>query len=123
VHEAASHSGSARAPMRLRASYAPAVKRGTLVHELGHRYLAALALPRSELSEHQKLDLLLVPVWTQLWGDAFVARQIAVESAWSNEYRRSWQWWSALQPDERGTRWRALLASSRARDAAPRSDD
>ena len=37
IYEGPSFSGFRERPMQLRASYSPATKRATLVHELGHR--------------------------------------------------------------------------------------
>ena len=105
VVEAQSNSGGGRSPMRLRASYPEAVKRGTLVHELAHRYLVQLRNHNRALSTHQKLNLLLLPVWESLWGPEFVAAQVAVESTWSEDYRRSWEWAMSLSFEARAAEW------------------
>jgi len=110
VVEEQSNSGGPGRPMRLRASYPEPVKRGTLVHELAHRYLDQLPRRKSSLSTHQRLNLLLLPVWESLWGAEFVAGQVAVESRWSAEYRRSWEWAMSLSPEERVSEWAALSA-------------
>jgi hypothetical protein len=124
VFEGVSHSGSGTRPMRLRASYQPAVKRGMLVHELAHRYLDALRLPRGSLSVHQQLDLLLLRVWPRLWGEAFIAPQVRAESQWTRDYRHAWEWALRLSVEQRDEQWRALLASRRApAEARPRTAD
>lgn len=42
IYEGPSSSGFGERPMQLRASYSPATKRATLVHELGHRLMGDL---------------------------------------------------------------------------------
>jgi hypothetical protein len=110
VLEAPSHSGGRGRPMRLRASYPEPVKRGTLVHELGHRYLVQLPRGDGTLSTHQKLNLLLLPVWESLWGADFVANQVAVESSWSDGYQRAWAWAMALSPEARADEWSSIIS-------------
>jgi hypothetical protein len=110
VAEKQSNSGGNHQPMTLRASYPEPVKRGTLVHELGHRYLLQLPQSDSSLSLHKKLNLLLLPVWESLWGAEFVADQVAVESKWSVEYRRAWAWAMALSVEQRQSQWRSISA-------------
>ena len=108
VIEAASYSGDTQRPMRLRASYSEDLKHGTLVHELGHRYLQAMSLAHSPLSEHQKLNLLVLPVWRALWGSEFAEAQIRAESRWSADYARAWRWARALSEEEFSTAWDQL---------------
>lgn len=99
--------------MKLRASYPERIKRGTLVHELGHRYLSAMGRYRAGLSEHQALNLLLLQVWVALWGSEFVAAQIKAESQWTESYRSAWQWALSLSEAQRSELWRSLLAGNR----------
>lgn len=120
VLDGMSRSGLGARPMFLRASYPMSVKQGTLVHELAHRYLDALRLPPGSLRTHQQLDLLLLRVWPQLWGEAFVGSQVAAESQWTRKYRRSWEWALKLSATERDAHWRALLGSRRS-DGEPRT--
>lgn len=100
VREQTSSSGIGSQPMNLRASYPEAIKRGTLVHELAHRYEAKLR-PSTDLTVHQRLNLLLIPVWEGLWGREFVDAQVQAESKWTKEYQRSWAWAMSLSEDER----------------------
>lgn len=63
VYEGVSFSGSLVEPMKLRASHSNKEKKGTLIHELGHRLIAPLHNRLPELDEHQTLDLYLYDVW------------------------------------------------------------
>src|SRR5262245_28039841 len=53
VYEGTSFSGRGSTPMRLRASYKPGVKKGTLVHELGPRMNSQLTKRPADLDEHR----------------------------------------------------------------------
>lgn len=107
-----SHSGGPEHPMQLRATYARAVKQGTLVHELGHRHLWQLTERLDGIDGHQTLYLVLDRVWAQVWGEKFAAERIATESAWdaSYDYRRAWHWAQSLSRAERARLWNQLLA-------------
>ena len=59
VYEGVSFSGSLTESMKLRASLDIEDKKGTLIHELGHRLIAPLHNRLAELDEHQTLDLYL----------------------------------------------------------------
>jgi hypothetical protein len=91
VYEAISYSGSASEPMVLRASYPEPVKRAALVHELTHRYLDLLSLEGSCFADiHEVVDLVLIQVWSDLWGREFAENQTAVEMSLSARYKRAW---------------------------------
>lgn len=107
VLEAVSYSGDDRHPMRLRASYPHDLKRGTLVHELAHRVVDGRA---AGLSSHQALDLLLLRVLPELYGEDFIGPQIAAESRWSRDYASAWTWALGRTPAERERHWRRLSA-------------
>ena len=96
--------------IRLRASYSPAYKKATLVHELGHRL--ALALPRdSGLDDHRLLYLFLYDVWTDLYGKAFADRMVSIERRIPGyDYDSAWSWALAMTREERQARLRALRA-------------
>ncbi len=97
--------------IRLRASYSPAYKRATLVHELGHRL--AFALPRSaELDDHRLLYLFLYDVWTDLYGQDFADRMVRIERRipGAYDYDAAWSWALAMTRDERQVRLRELRA-------------
>ena len=72
VYEGISRSGrSVDDPMRLRASYPKDVKKATLIHELGHRFLFDIESKEQDLDSHQLLFLFLYDIWTELYGEEF----------------------------------------------------
>jgi hypothetical protein len=94
VYEGISSSGFGDMPMRLRASYPLETKRGTLVHELGHRLQGGLFRKREE--DHPILFLYLYDVWVKLYGKAFADAQVAVESRRKGHYDYEGAWKDAL---------------------------
>lgn len=105
--------------IRLRASYSPAYKKATLVHELGHRL--ALGLP-SGLDDHRLLYLFLYDVWTDLYGQAFADRMVAIERRIGPAYEAAWTWALAMSREQRQARLAALRAQSSASQTAARSN-
>ena len=106
--------------IRLRASYSPAYKRATLVHELGHRL--AFALPRSaELDDHRLLYLFLYDVWTDLYGRDFADRMVRIERRipGAYDYDAAWSWALAMTREQRQARLRELRALMPAANASP----
>lgn len=112
VADATSNSGGPEHPMRLRASYATALKQSTLVHELGHRHLWQLEERLDEIDGHMTLYLILDLVWADVWGDDFADNQVRNESEWKMryDYAGAWSWARSLEPEERARLWRELLA-------------
>jgi hypothetical protein len=95
--------------IRLRASYSPAYKKATLVHELGHRL--AFTLPdRGGLDDHRLLDLFLYDVWTDLYGREYADRMASIERRIGPAYEAAWTWALAMTREERQAQLRALLA-------------
>lgn len=97
--------------IRLRAGYSPQYKTATLVHELGHRL--ALTLPRpAGLDDHRLLYLFLYDVWTDLYGQAFADRMVAIERRNRRfyDYDAAWTWALSMTRDERQARLRSLTA-------------
>lgn len=93
--------------MRLRASYSPAYKRATLVHEMGH--LLALSLPRTAgVDDHRLLYLFLYDVWSDLYGREFADRMVRIERRIGGQYDAAWGWALAMTREERQARLRAL---------------
>jgi hypothetical protein len=115
VLEQASSSGYRGEPMRMRASYPPATKRATLIHELGHRLQSDLFRQNEE--EHGPLFLWIYDVWTRLYGQPFADEQVQVEKRRRGPYPAAWDSAMALTPEQRAARWRAIrderLARSR----------
>ena len=114
VFEGISSSGEDGKPMRMRASYAPAVKRATLVHELTHRYLDALNLDLTCFDDiHDVVSLVLVGVWEELWGREFVEEQAEVEIALSTRYAEAWAGVLEMNGEERARKLAGVLSSCR----------
>ncbi len=107
--------------IRLRASYSPAYKKATLVHELGHRL--AFALPRrGDLDDHRLLYLFLYDVWTDLYGEGFADRMASFERRIGPAYDSAWTWALAMTRDERQARLAALRSKSLSRLSRERRD-
>lgn len=102
VFEGMSHSGRRGEPLRIRASYPESVKRATLVHELLHRYLDEVAgLGACYPEIHDVMSVMLLEIWSELWGREFAMEQAQVESARSERYERSWARALGLSRNER----------------------
>jgi hypothetical protein len=89
--------------MKIRASYDTLNKKGTLVHELGHRLIAQLKNRKPEIDEHQTLFLFLYDVWVKLWGQEFADTMVISESARTGyyDYASAWQWAQSLSLKDR----------------------
>lgn len=97
--------------IRLRASYSPAYKKATLVHELGHRL--AFTLPRRDgLDDHRLLYLFLYDAWTDLYGREFAERMAGIERRIGPAYEAAWSWALAMSREERQGQLRALREDS-----------
>ncbi|HEX8263520.1 MAG TPA: hypothetical protein VF547_11655 [Allosphingosinicella sp.] len=95
--------------IRLRASYSPAYKKATLVHEMGHRLV--LAFPRTGgLDDHRLLYLFLYDAWTDLYGRDFADRMVAIERRIGPTYEAAWSWALAMSREQRQARLAALRA-------------
>ncbi|MEA3053183.1 MAG: hypothetical protein QOG72_2086 [Sphingomonadales bacterium] len=100
--------------IRLRASYSPAYKKATLVHELGHRL--ALAFPsRGGLDDHRLLYLFLYDSWTDLYGQPFADRMVSIERRIGPSYEAAWTWALAMTREQRQARLAALRAVAAAK--------
>jgi hypothetical protein len=77
IYEGPSFSGRGGDPMRLRASYQPDEKKGTLVHELGHRMNSQLKVRPQDLDEHRLLFLYLYDLYVDLYGKEFADKEVA----------------------------------------------
>lgn len=114
VLEQASSSGYRDEPMRMRASYPPATKRATLIHELGHRLQSDLFRQNEE--EHGPLFLWIYDVWTRLYGQQFADEQVQVEKRRRGPYPAAWDSATALTAEQRAGRWRAIRDERLARN-------
>lgn len=101
VYEGVSFSGRNQSDaMKLRASYEYDVKKGTLIHELGHRLTFAIQNDSSE-EEHRFLNLFLYDVWQSIYGKDFADMMVAVESRRTDMYKRAWEYALAMDFNER----------------------
>ena len=95
--------------MRLRAGYTPAYKKGTLVHEMGHRL--AFTLPQTAaLDDHRLLYLFLYDAWSDLYGSQFADRMVSIERRIPGPYDAAWTWALAQTREQRRARLEALRA-------------
>ena len=113
VYEGTSYSGERGGrPMLLRASYQTDTKRGTLVHELGHRLAADVPFK----SDHHELIFLFVyDVWVDLWGQEFADSQVKVEGLRKGivDYDGIWKRTLAIPAAERARRLREITGQNR----------
>lgn len=103
IYEGVSSSGKKDTPMKLRASYPHDVKKATLIHELGHRFLFDHEDKKRVLDPHQILFLILYDIWTRLYGINFANEQVKIESGRKGlyDYQRAWDWALSLKKVER----------------------
>jgi hypothetical protein len=115
IFEGTSHSGMGTGPMYLRASYSADVKKGTLVHENGHRLIAQLKTRPADLDEHRVLDLFLYDVWESLWGKDFADQEVTFESGLKGlyDYEGTWKWALSLSKAERASRFADIVKANR----------
>ena len=109
VYEGVSFSGYRDSPMKLRASYPTDIKKATLVHELGHRFLERV--PKTDgLDEHRGLFLVLYDIWVKLYGKEFADKSVEVESKRKGlyDYELAWKWALSLSAEERASKFKAL---------------
>ncbi len=115
IYEGPSFSGRGGAPMKLRASYATAVKKGILVHELGHRMNAQLTKRPKDLDEHRLLFLYLYDLYESLYGKEFADNQVAFGKTLKGlyDYDAAWNWALAMSREERSSRFGAVVRANR----------
>ena len=115
IYEGPSFSGRGRIPIRLRASYPPDVKKGTLVHELGHRMNAQLRKRPQDLDEHRLLFLYLYEAWETLYGKEFADREVAFERTLKGlyDYDTAWSWALAMSKEQRSERFGEVRKANR----------
>ena len=102
-------------PMSFRASYPADEKKGTLVHELGHRMNAQLKKRPQDLDEHRLLFLYLYDLYVDLYGKEFADREVAFGKTLKGlyDYESAWNWALAMSRDERVARFGEVLKANR----------
>ena len=122
VYEGTSWSGFGDRPMKLRASYPLDTKKATLVHELGHRLISSIRIPKTktELDEHRVLFLILYDIWEKLYGKEFAESQVEVEKKRKGlyDYESAWQWALSLSKADRAAQFKELREYT-AKSASP----
>lgn len=115
IYEGRSLSGWGGAPMKLRASYTADVKKGILVHELGHRMNAQLKKRPKDLDEHRLLFLYLYDLHESLYGKEFADSQVAFEKTLtgSYDYDGAWNWALGMSREERSSKFGEVLKANR----------
>jgi len=93
----------------LKASYPEEYKRATMVHELGHRLAFTMRRPAA-LDDHRLLNLFLFDVWSDLYGERFAERMVAIERRIPGgyDYGAAWDWALAMSREQRHARIAAL---------------
>jgi hypothetical protein len=112
IYEGISHSGNSNKPMYLRASYSRDVKVGTLIHELGHRYINFLKNRLENFDEHRTLFLVLYDVWFELYGKTFADMMVSVESQRKGlyDYESAWKDVLNISKEERLSLYKKILS-------------
>ena len=121
VYEGVSWSGYGDRPMKLRASYPPDIKKATLIHELGHRLIIPIRIPKTkELDEHRVLFLILYDIWEKLYGKEFADKAVDVEKKRRGiyDYEAAWQWALSLSKAERASQFKELREFTDKADAS-----
>ena len=115
IYEGPSFSGRGTIPMRLRASYPGDEKKGTLVHELGHRMNSQLKRRPQELDEHRLLFLYLYDLYESLYGREFADRQVAFTKTLKGlyDYEAAWIRALAMSREERTSKFAEVLRANR----------
>ena len=111
VYEGVSWSGYRDKPMKLRASYPTDVKKATLIHELGHRLIVPIRIPKTkQLDEHKVLFLILYDIWEKLYGREFADHAVEVEKKRKGiyDYESAWLWALSLSKEERAAQFKEL---------------
>ena len=115
IYEGRSLSGRGGAPMKLRASYTADVKKGILVHELGHRMNAQLKKRPKDLDEHRLLFLYLYDLYESLYGKEFADGQVVFGKTLKGlyDYEGAWNWALAMSREERSSKFGEVLKANR----------
>jgi hypothetical protein len=100
--------------LSLRANYPENIKRGTLIHELGHRLLQGNGI--NQLSKfpqwsgnHKILFLKLYDTWILLYGKDFAKQNVIAEKQRHEEYKKAWKWALSFTKKERSDKYKKLI--------------
>ena len=115
IYEGPSFSGRGGTPMKLRASYPAEEKKGTLVHEMGHRMNGQLKVRPQDLDEHRLLFLYLYDLYVDLYGKDFADREVAFGKTLKGlyDYEGAWNWALAMSREERSAKFAEVLKANR----------
>jgi len=93
-------------------TFRAATKRGTLVHELGHRLAADVPFKGDH---HELIFLFVYDVWVDLWGQSFADGQVKIESQRKgvSDYEGIWKRTLALPAAERAKRFQEIVVGGR----------
>ncbi len=93
--------------MRMRASFPPDIKKGTLMHELGHRLMLehqiyAREVAGEKLGHHPLLVLLLYDAWEDAYGREFADANVTIErTRKAYDYESAWTWALSMTRQQR----------------------
>ena len=98
-----------------RSSYPPEEKKGTLVHELGHRMNEQLEKRPQDLDEHRLLFLYLYDLYVDLYGKEFADREVAFGKTLKGlyDYEGAWNWALAMNREQRLSRFADVVKTNR----------
>src|SRR3989338_3079120 len=97
--------------LKLRGSYTIEVKKGTLIHELGHRLIAQITEHPADMDEHRVLFLILYDIWSKLYGQEFADEMVKIEKARKGVYNyvSAWNWALSFSRQERKNKFQGLI--------------
>src|SRR5262245_29663665 len=102
-------------PVRMRASYPADVKKGTLIHELGHRMNVQLRKRPKDIDDHRLLFLYLYDLYEDLYGREYADAQVAFGRTLKGlyDYDAAWNWALAMSRQERLSKFAEVVRANR----------
>jgi len=102
-------------PVRMRASYPGDVKKGTLIHELGHRMNVQLRKRPKDIDDHRLLFLYLYDLYEDLYGKEYADAQVAFGRTLKGlyDYDAAWNWVLAMSRQERLSKFTDVVKANR----------
>jgi hypothetical protein len=115
VHEPGRRAGGDQWSDENGASYPAGVKKGTLIHELGHRMNVQLRRRPQDLDEHRLLFLYLYDLYEDLYGKEFADGQVAFGKTLKGlyDYESAWNRALAMSRQERLSKFAEVLKANR----------